>query len=341
MSIFKREGSSRYQFDFVKNKKRYWGSTGCTDKQAAITWVSAYRTQLAHSRVGINPIRNDRVEDLLKVLQDRWRGEGKLSVQNSSLLKHTGLLWGKHIAQDITVLDLERFVQSRTKQGYSLAASNRIIQALRRAFKVSGIDWPKYSLSREENVREGIASSDQVQTLLEELPDDGLRDYICFLHATGMRKGQAREIRWSHLQNDVFVIPGKHVKSRRLHKIPINESPLAEIIERRKAARSFTSGEGATVLSDYVFHRGDGLPIKEFRKAWRSAIKRANLSGLLVHDLRRAAISDMVRAGIAVPTAMKVSGHKTIATFLRYSIGDVKDVAEALKKTAEFRKRVS
>jgi integrase len=40
-------------------------------------------------------------------------------------------------------------------------------------------------------------------------------------------------------------------------------------------------------LSKYIFHRGDGRPVGEFRKFWRTAVKAAKCPGRLFHDLRR------------------------------------------------------
>jgi integrase len=336
--LYQRNGAGPWYYDFRLNKKRYNASTKLSNKGAAIAFVAALRTRIQNQRVGINPIQSDPVSDLLKTLEGRWEGEGKLSAPNRSTLKSTEEYWGKRIAQEISVLDLERFVQARIKEGYRPASVNRWLQCLRRAFNIAGIDWPDYALAKEENVREGIATAEQIRAVLAELPDDGLRDFIDFVAATGMRKGQAAQLRWSHLQHGVLLIPGKFTKNRKPHLIPTE--PFVELIERRKAARSFQRG-GAAVLSEFIFHRGNGLRIKEFRKTWASATKRANLGGLLVHDLRRAAISDMLAAGVPTPTAMKISGHRTVSTFHRYAISDVEDVSQALKKTAEFRKRVS
>ena len=52
----------------------------------------------------------------------------------------------------------------------------------------------------------------------------------------------------------------------------------------------------------YVFHH-DGHAIVDYRKAWAwaSACKRADVPGLLFHDLRRSAIRNMRLAGIPDP----------------------------------------
>jgi integrase len=81
----------------------------------------------------------------------------------------------------------------------------------------------------------------------------------------------------------------------------------------------------------YLFHN-DGNPIVDCRRAWKTACAKAGLSGLLVHDLRRSGIRNMVRSGISEAVAMKISGHKTRTVFDRYDITSESDLAAAAVK---------
>lgn len=53
MSVFKREGSPFYQYDFTFMGRRFWGSTKLTNRRAAERCENKMRERLAQSRAGI------------------------------------------------------------------------------------------------------------------------------------------------------------------------------------------------------------------------------------------------------------------------------------------------
>ena len=85
------------------------------------------------------------------------------------------------------------------------------------------------------------------------------------------------------------------------------------------------------------------------RKAWHKACVAAKLgrlvevegkadpsyTGLIIHDLRRSAIKNLMKAGVNEKVAMKISGHKTRDVFDRYHIVDTEDVVAVMRRVQD------
>jgi integrase len=74
--------------------------------------------------------------------------------------------------------------------------------------------------------------------------------------------------------------------------------------------------QGARV--PYVFTR-QGQPIRSIREIFNRVCRGAGLADVVFHDLRHMATTNLRRAGADALTAMKSTGHKTMAVFKRYN----------------------
>ena len=86
---------------------------------------------------------------------------------------------------------------------------------------------------------------------------------------------------------------------------------------------------------------GYQLRVSTYRRDWDKARRRAGVPGLVLHDFRRTAIRNLVRAGVPDVIAMKISGHKTRQIFDRYNIVSATDLREALGRMVSVSWRVT
>jgi integrase len=100
------------------------------------------------------------------------------------------------------------------------------------------------------------------------------------------------------------------------------------------------------MLNEATNKQGIVFDSTNLRKTWCKACVAAGLgtptevegkadpryTSLIVHDLRRSAIKNLMKAGVNEKVAMKISGHKTRDVFDRYHIVDTEDVGSAMRK---------
>ena len=84
-----------------------------------------------------------------------------------------------------------------------------------------------------------------------------------------------------------------------------------------------------------MFHR-DGKPVGDFKKAWATGCRTAGVPDKLLHDLRRTAARNMIRARVPERVSMAVTGHVTRSMFDRYNIVSEGDLRMAAQKTTIY-----
>jgi integrase len=155
-----------------------------------------------------------------------------------------------------------------------------------------------------------------------------------FAYYTGWRvQSEVLTLQWHQVDLKAGVVrldPGT-TKNREGRVFPLGmlDDLRTSVEAQRACTEALQRARGEIVAS--VFHR-EGQPIRNFRKAWKTACKAAGCPGRIPHDFRRTAMRNLVRAGVPEKTAMQLTGHKTRAVFDRYDIVDESDLRVATGK---------
>jgi len=219
-------------------------------------------------------------------------------------------------------------VAAQHADGAGNATIHRELAALQRMFTLAVqagrlATRPHIPMLEENNARQGFLDHETFLALQAALPDH-LQDPVAFLYLSGWRVSEMRGLEWRDvdLVGCVVRLRPELSKNKDGRVLPL-KGDLFDVIQRAAERRRLDCTR--------VFHV-DGQPIGDFRKVWRKACAAAGCAGLIVHDLRRSAVRNMVRAGIPERVCMALSGHKTRAIFDRYNIVSEADLTDAADK---------
>lgn len=287
--------------------------------------------------------------DLAEDLRRDYEINGRRSVRSIRLsISHLEKFFEFFHAVDITTDKVREYISKRQAEGAANASINRELAALKRAFTlaVNGgrlTGKPHIAKLEENNARQGFLDYGDFLRLKAELLEY-LRDPISFLYHSGWRVSEMRQVEWRDvdLAGGVIRFRPEISKNKKARVLPLR-GELGEIIVRAAKNRRLDCVR--------VFH-DKGQPIGDFRKAWHNACVAASLgrfdkigegqgakkvyTGLLIHDFRRSAVRNLIKAGVPEKVAMEVTGHKTRAIFDRYHIVDESDLVSALDRTGAY-----
>jgi integrase len=100
------------------------------------------------------------------------------------------------------------------------------------------------------------------------------------------------------------------------------------------SARSFAPDGQRHPETAYVFGDPCGNPIKDIKTAWLGTCRRAKVSGLHFHDLRREAGSRLLEAGVPLHVVSVWLGHGSVsqtATYLAINLPQLHDARTRLE----------
>jgi integrase len=271
--------------------------------------------------------------------QDLVFRESKSLRSARSHLLHISDGLGMLRAVDVTTERIATWMQALLDDEYArgtVRTSATYLRAILRHAELNGriVKVPRLPAFPVRNTRRGFFEPHEVKRLLAAL-DQPWRDLVRFYYATGWRRLEAQALRWAWVDLAAGVITLPETKNGEGRTLPILDD-MRTVLERRWQARHYRRADGVEAIAEFVFHV-QGRWVGNWTRRWRRALGACGLDGRLIHDFRRTAARDMVRAGISEAVAMSVTGHRSRSVFTRYNIADARDQAEALRAVARHR----
>ena len=209
---------------------------------------------------------------------------------------------------------IEKIKQTKLNTGVTNASVNRMLALIRSILNRAENEWewidkaPHVRLLPEEKGRVRWLTQEEAAKLIEELPQH-LADMAKFTLATGLRASNVSQLEWSQidLQRRCAWIYADQSKGKKSFAVPLNDSAMSVI-------RSQIGKHEMFVFT----YKGEPCG-QQSTKAWRNALKRAEIENFRWHDLRHTWASWHIQNGTPVHVLQELGGWSDSEMVRRYA----------------------
>lgn len=334
--------SPYFQYDFQIKGRRFHGSTGCSTKRDAQTYIDNLRREILLGS-GKPEITLDQA--CLSYWNDKGQHEANSGTTFYQLDNLCTIIGKANRLSDIGIPEFRAFIAKRRGQDVSNASINREWQLARRVWKhvendhaVSSINWGALRLEEpKERVRE--LKADEQAALFAALPDD-LKPVVEFAILSGQRKSAIVGLRWDKIDwqaGEATIIN----KGGAPHTFPLSPAMVQLILEQPKLddcpfVFTYVCERHAPARKDHPRRvKGKRYPFSEegWNRKWYRALKDAGISDFRFHDLRHTSATRLMRQTGNLKAASRLLGHTDIRTTSRYAHIGMDDLRSMMAAT--------
>jgi integrase len=343
-----------YWLQYYRNGKKIRESSKSTSKMVAERRLKRREGEIAQGKIPSVQFEKVTFDELAEGLLLDYRINNKKSIDRAQrsvnlLKKH----FGGFKATQITTPLINSYVVMRMDTGAANATINRELAALKRMLNLGAQQTPPLvnrvpyiPMLKENNTRKGFFEHQEFIALRNILPRY-LNGFVTFAYQYGWRLEEVAGLTWKQVdrQQGIVRLEVLETKNDDARTVYLDEE-LKKVFQQQFIDRQLGC--------QYIFHNS-GKKIGNFRRSWNTACRQLGIGfgyrvdknyvikwenklppGPTLHDFRRTAVRNMVRAGIPEKVAMTISGHRTRSVFDRYNIVNDQDLKRAAKQQASY-----
>ena len=190
---------------------------------------------------------------------------------------------------------------------------------------------PCFNLTKlkENSGRDRVLSEDEISKLLAACRQSKSSYLYCIVLmslTTGARQGEILDLEWRHVDFENKLAYLKETKNGRPRSISLADAVIDEL---KNLYQNRNPAKPLVFASRTAFGRVD------IKKAWKEALKRAQIENCRAHDMRHTFCTLAAKQGgsnLELATAM---GHRTLGMLQRYTHLDVQVTKKFSKNISE------
>jgi integrase len=218
----------------------------------------------------------------------------------------------RELIPDRPIAQLSQPILSKALDGLQEATFNRYLTVIMAAARLSAQTHktaiPLLKKKKVKETRLRFLSFEEWERLSAALSDD-LRPLVEFSLATGLRRSNVLNLRWSevNLQARTVLVYSDEAKGRKRLVLPLNDWAMEVLDGVRQRDPT------------WVFASPAGGPYSTPKTGWMSALKRAGIEDFRWHDLRHTWASWAAQSGMPLMVIKELGGWSDIAMVMRYA----------------------
>jgi integrase len=235
----------------------------------------------------------------------------------------------------ITKEELTKLHSKITSDGHPVVA-NRVLALLSSIFN-RGIAWsisdsnPSFKIRRnKETSRDRYLTSIELKPFITALNAEEnitIRDFLWISLLTGARRDNVLCMQWAEINftDGIWRIPD--TKNGTPQNVHLPESAIILLKQRQKLRKE---------KELFVFPgKGKTGHLVEPKTAWANILKKAKISALRIHDLRRTLGSWQIKTGATLAVIGKSLNHKNVQTTAIYARLDLDPVKDSVNTATD------
>ncbi len=316
------KGSPHWHYDFQIRGRRFHGSCGTADYEAAKAVEAAARVAAKADA----PVKA--AFTLSQVLGTYYTDVAQHQPSAATTFSQTrtilSVLNPAMKLADLTMAEAQRYVTVQ-RATMANATVNRHLALLARAIRhmvaVHAAAAPDLDLRRlhtkepEERVRE--MTRDEQDRLFAKLRPD-LHPFVALALMTGLRRAELAAMQWRQVDFEAATIRVRQ-KGGKTRSFPMNGELRAFLTALPRATSLPAARHVLTFVDQATAERRQITPGGAIMVAFRDAVTAAGIEDFRFHDLRHTFATRLLRQTQNLKLVSKLLGHQNIATTTRYA----------------------
>jgi integrase len=321
MGLYKRKNTQFYWMSYKVNGKRFYESTGTTNKKLAERIYAKVVLDVQEGRW----FRIEAQRRTFEELRERYMTD--YSIPNKAprtvekdlnTFKPLSRFFSGFTLAEITPQAVSDYKRHRRSQGKKVGTVAKELELLRASLNVAMREWEWIDVNPFLRVRIEQPKSqsyrwltgDEEEALLSECPE-WVKRIVTIALNTGMRQDEILSLKWRDVDLGRQLLTVVKAKNYHQRTIPLNQS----VLEVFKATGKVRHISGLVFASQ----AGSKLLASNLRRAFNLSRDKSKIEHVRFHDLRHTFATRLVQRGIDLYVVKELLGHKSIKMTMRYA----------------------